>query len=291
MSSKLMGALMADEKDWSRFAKDADELAAVTADDITKALGSCQEHALIIVTGPEGFVDHVLEKDGIEFEMFEWKDQADKLLETYDPKSYEKKMKNKEKSEQKSTKKMADLREDTAEWAGETAPGGLGEEAITWYQGEYTPSDKLTAAIYFRYNSTSSREHTPEVLEALEAYDGELDVVFLHPVKGTAIEQKVERFAQDYGIEYPIAGYGDRADLNEGTDDENETEEKTKPVKPMDARQIRAVIGGMKVAEEYDTLEPENYAAMPLVVLLKDGKYIGIYNPKALTKEFLDAKQ
>lgn len=287
---RLTNVIALDDEDWSRFGREADNLANVTADDITKALGNCQEHAVITVQGPEGFVDHVLEKDGIEFEMFEWKEEGEALLEKYDPKAYAKDLKSKEKRAKKDAKTMAKLIAETDEWVGQEALSGYGEEPTIWYQGEHTyDPEKLTAAIYFQYNSTSARENTPAVVEALAAYEGDLDVIWMHSTEGTAIEQKVQRFAQDYGIETPIAGYGEIEDIS--VSDEEEAKTSKDKTDPMDERLMSAVNQAMIVAEEYETLAPEEYAARPMVVLTKGGKYIGIYNPKALTKEFLDSKQ
>ena len=141
--------------------------------------------------------------------------------------------------------------------------------------------------MFIRYNSSSSREHTPELLEALKAYDGELDVVFMHSTSGTAIDQKVMRYAQDYAIEYPIGGYGKVEDIAASEEEAS----KEASVDPMKARMISGVDSRLRVADDYDALAPDEYAARPLVVLTKGGKYIGIYNPKALTKEFLDSLQ
>jgi hypothetical protein len=288
MMSRLTSVIAVDDEDWSRFDRESDNLANVTVDDIAKALGNCKDHSVITVKGPAGFVDHVLEKEGVEFEKFEWRDEGDKLLEKYDPKAYAAKLKSRAKDEKKDAKKMSKLRDETAEWVGEDAPGGFGEEVTIWYQGEqkYNP-EKLTVAIYFAYNSTSSRENTPEVLEALAAYEGELDVVFMHSTEGTAIDQKVNRYAQDYGITYPIAGYGEIEDLSVSQEEEAAEEE----IDLMKARMMSGVDSQLRVAEDYEALSAETYAARPLVVLIKGGKYIGIYNPKALTQEFLDSKQ
>ena len=138
MVGRLSQVIAADDEDWSRFEREADNLANVSVDDIAKALGNCKDHAVITVKGPEGFVDHVLEREGVEFEMFEWKDEGDKLLAKYDPKAYDKMQKDKLKSEKKSAKKMEKLRKETAEWVGQDAPGGYGEEVSVWYQGEHT---------------------------------------------------------------------------------------------------------------------------------------------------------
>jgi hypothetical protein len=242
---------------------------------------------VITVTGPAGFTDHILDKEGFEYIKFEWKDERDKLLEKYDPKAYAKQVKAEAKDEKKSAKKMDKVRAETAEWVGQDAPSGYGDEVTLWYQGEheYNP-ERLTASIYFKYNSTSAREHTPEVLEALENYDGELDVVWFHSVKGTAIDQKVQRFAQDYGITQPIAGYGEIEEDGDG-----EEEAKGKKEDPMAERKMSAVHAELKIAEDYDALAPDEYASRPLIVLTKGGKYIGIYNPNVLTKEFLDSVQ
>jgi zinc protease len=289
---RLTSAVALDDEDWSRFEREADNLANVTVEDITKALGQCKDHAVITVQGPEGYVDHALEKDGIEFEMFEWKEEGEELLKKYDLKAYEKGEKSKAKDAKKDAKKMAKLITETNEWVGQEAPSGYGEEPTIWYQGEHTyDPEKLTASIYFQYNSSSARENTPEVVEALAAYEGDLDVVWLHSTSGTAIEQKVLRFAQDYGIEAPIAGYGEIEDLSVSAEEEEEAQASKDKSDPMDERLMSAVHSKMIVAEDYDSLAPEEYAARPLVVLTKGGKYIGIYNPKALTKEFLDSLQ
>ena len=90
MTSRLTSAL---EKGLDGLQDYPDRLAAVDQAAIAKVLEGCSARAIVTVVGPQQVVEPLLKKQGIDYEVYDWRKKADEMLQKYDPKAYKKKMK------------------------------------------------------------------------------------------------------------------------------------------------------------------------------------------------------
>ncbi len=67
-----------------------EELAAVDMDQIAEAMGDCRNHAIITLEGPVAVVGPMLDAEGIEYEVVDWRTEADALLAEHDKKGLKK---------------------------------------------------------------------------------------------------------------------------------------------------------------------------------------------------------
>ena len=90
--------------DWS-FVEDAPKaLAGVDGPRMKRLMQGCADQALITMVGDSDTVGPMLDEAGIEYELFDWSDEADQLLLQHDPKAYKKLMKDRAKREEKQAK-------------------------------------------------------------------------------------------------------------------------------------------------------------------------------------------
>lgn len=92
---------------WTRISGHAERLAAVTVKDLQAQMERCNGHEIITLTGPATVITPQLDKLGIQYEVFDWKAEADKLWAAADPKGYAKAKKKEAKAEAKKAKKEA----------------------------------------------------------------------------------------------------------------------------------------------------------------------------------------
>lgn len=89
MRSRLMSPLIW-RQPWSYVDNYSERLAAVSANDLTRAVKGCSDHSIITLDGPKDVLVPALEAAGVKFEVADYKQSRRDMLAKYDPKTYKK---------------------------------------------------------------------------------------------------------------------------------------------------------------------------------------------------------
>ena len=122
MARTLTAAIIRNDP-WTKIEKSGEYIASVDRAQLVRLMQGCTAHALVTIDGPTDVIKPQLEEKKIAYEVVDWKARGDALLQKYDPKAYEKKMKAKAKEEKAEAKKKE--KEKTDEPAPDAAPAGI----------------------------------------------------------------------------------------------------------------------------------------------------------------------
>ena len=92
---------------WDFINKKAERLADVTTDDITALAERCYEKEAIVITGPAAVITPQLDELGVEYTVFDWKAEKERLFMENDPKAYKKAKKKEARDAKKKARKEA----------------------------------------------------------------------------------------------------------------------------------------------------------------------------------------
>ena len=92
---------------WDFINKKAERLADVTTDDITALAERCYEKEAIVITGPAAVITPQLDELGVEYSVFDWKAEKERLFMEKDPKAYKKAKKKEAREAKKKARKEA----------------------------------------------------------------------------------------------------------------------------------------------------------------------------------------
>jgi zinc protease len=85
--------------DWSHISAHGERLGAVTVDDFPPLMKGCRDREVITLVGPVQAVSASLEEQGLEYEVYDWEAERDRLWEQYDPKGWKAEQKRRTKED------------------------------------------------------------------------------------------------------------------------------------------------------------------------------------------------
>ncbi|MCB9758725.1 MAG: insulinase family protein [Alphaproteobacteria bacterium] len=122
-TSQMLGRLSDPYRgNWDHINGHAERLGKVTVADLQGQMGRCNGHEVITLTGPVEVITPQLDALGVDYEVFDWKAEADRRWAEYDPKGYAKAKKKEAKEKAKEEKKNA--KEEAAGGADSMADAG-----------------------------------------------------------------------------------------------------------------------------------------------------------------------
>ena len=96
--SDLLAILASDdERDWDWHTTYGESLASLTREDVVSAATSCLSNGTVTIRGPADTLEAKLKADKLDFEIVDWLQQADVILEEHDTKAYKKLLKERAK--------------------------------------------------------------------------------------------------------------------------------------------------------------------------------------------------
>ena len=85
----------------------AGRLAGVQAEDLANEVDRCIGHEVVTLVGPADVITPQLDERGLEYEVFDYRGERDRLWELYDPRSWKKEAKARAKAERKRAEQEA----------------------------------------------------------------------------------------------------------------------------------------------------------------------------------------
>ena len=92
---------------WDYINGHAERLAAVRIEDVKAMAQRCYEHEIITIIGPAAVVTPQLDELGVEYTVFDWREEKERLFRENDPKEYKKAKKKEAREAKKKAKKEA----------------------------------------------------------------------------------------------------------------------------------------------------------------------------------------
>ena len=89
----------------------AGRLAGIQADDLANEVDRCIGHEVVTLVGPAEVITPQLDERGLEYEVFDYRAERDRLWELYDPRSWKKEVKAREKAERRRAEREAESAE------------------------------------------------------------------------------------------------------------------------------------------------------------------------------------
>jgi predicted Zn-dependent peptidase len=92
---------------WDYLNKRSQRLADVDVDSVQAMAEKCYEHEAVVITGPAAVITPQLDTIGVEYTVFDWKEEKERLYRENDPKAYKKAKKKEAREAKKKARKEA----------------------------------------------------------------------------------------------------------------------------------------------------------------------------------------